>query len=203
VLKKERKLMVPMQVHHGPSNRSKVSPRKVAAVAGLAVGAGVLVCVGVFLFFPDTYINGYLKNRIIKAFRKAYPAYSMQIGNVNCNLWENRIGCDSIALTSMDSSFSCSLAGLSVSGIGWAQILWRGDIASKDLKRLVADAREMVLNFRQSQYELRCARLHVSVPDSEILAEAFEFHPLVEMINSLRGASSGEPDSGSFFLNAG
>jgi len=37
-----------------------------------------------------------------------------------------------------------------------------------------------VLNFRQSQYELRCARLRVSVPDSEILAEALELHPLVD-----------------------
>ena len=36
-----------------------------------------------------------------------------------------------------------------------------------------------MLNFRQSQYELRCGRLRVSVPDSEILAEALELHPLV------------------------
>jgi len=73
---------------------------------------------------------------------------------------------------------------------------WRGDIASEDLKGSIADAREMVLNFWQSQYELRCARLRISVPDSEILAEALELHPLVKMINSLQAASSEEPDSG-------
>jgi hypothetical protein len=80
----------------------------------------------------------------------------------------------------MDSTFSCSIAGFSVSGIGWVKILWRGDVASKDLNSSVADAREIVLNFRKAQYELRCARLRVSVPDSEIWAEALELHPLVE-----------------------
>jgi len=172
--------MGPMQTDHGPANRSKVSPRKIAAYASLAVGALVLLCVLAFLFFPDTYINGYLKNQIIKAFTKAYPAYSIRIAGVHYNIWKNRIGCDVIALTSADSAFSCSIAKFSVSGIGWVQILWRGGIASKDLNGSVAEAREIVLAFRQPQYELRCGRLRVSVPDSEILAEALELHPLVE-----------------------
>lgn len=171
--------MVPKQTNHGPANRSKLSLRKVAAYAGLAVGAIVLVCVLVLLFFPDTYINGYFKNQIVKAFTRAYPAYSIRIAGVHYNIWKNRIGCDGITLTSNDSTFSCSIGKFSVSGIAWVQILWRGDIASKDLNGTVADAREIVLNFRQSQYELRCARLHVSVPDSEILAEALELHPSV------------------------
>src|SRR4030067_3590022 len=130
--------MVPKQINHGPANRSKLSPRKVAAYAGLAFGAVVLICVLVFLFFPDTYINGYLKNQIIKGFKKAYPAYSIRIAGVHFNIWKNRIGCDSIALTSIDSTFSCSMAKFSVSGIGWGQILWRGGIASKDLNRSVS-----------------------------------------------------------------
>jgi len=54
---------VPMQIHHGPVNRSKLSARKVAAYAGLAVGAVVLACVLVLLLFPDTYINGTSKNK--------------------------------------------------------------------------------------------------------------------------------------------
>src|SRR5450756_995590 len=95
-----------MQINHGAANRSKLSLRKVVAYASLAVGAIVLVCVLVFLFFPDTYINGYFKNQIIKAFTKAYPTYSMRIAGVHYNIWENRIGCDGIALTSIDSTFS-------------------------------------------------------------------------------------------------
>ena len=161
------------------TTRSKLSLRKVAAYASLAVGAIVLVCVLVFLFFPDTYINGYFKNQIINAFTRAYPGYSIRIAGVHYNRWENRIECDDIALTAIDSNFSCSIGKFSVSGIAWLQILWRKDITSKDLNGSVADAREIVLTFRQSQYELRCGRLRVSVPDSEILAEALELHPLV------------------------
>jgi hypothetical protein len=172
--------MVPMQTNHRPVNRSKLSRRKVAAYAGLAVGAVVLVCVLVFLFFPDTYINGYLKNQIIKAFTRAYPAYSIRIEGVHYKICGNRIECDLIALTSIDSTFSCSIAKFSVRGIRWLQILWQGDIVSKGLIRSVAEAREIVLTFQQPQYELRCGRLRVSVPDSEILAEALELHPLVE-----------------------
>ena len=168
-----------MQINHKPASRSKLSLRKIATFASLAVGAIVLVCVLVFLFFPDTYINGYFKNQIIKAFTRAYPEYSIRIAGVHYNIWENRITCDGIALTSIDSSFSCSIGKVSVSRIGWLQILWEGDIAAKGLNNAVADAREIVLTFRQSQYELRCKRLRVSVPDSEIVAEAMELHPLV------------------------
>ena len=172
--------MVPTQINHGPANRSKLSPRKLAAYAGLAVAAVILFSVLVFLFFPVTYINGYLKNQIIKAFARAYPAYSIRIAGVHYNIWKNRIGCDLIELTSIDSTFSFTVAKFSVRGISWVHILWQGDIASKDFSGSVADAREIVLSFRQSQYELRCARLRVSVPDSEISAEALELHPLVE-----------------------
>jgi len=122
-----------MQINHGPANRSKWSPRKVAAYAGLAVGALYLFVRWYSFFFPETYINGYLKNQIIKAFTRAYPAYSIRIAGVHYNIWKNRIGCDLIALTSIDSTFSCSIAKFSVSGIGWGQILWRGTIASKAL----------------------------------------------------------------------
>ena len=78
-----------------------------------------------------------------------------------------------------NSTFSGSISKFSVSGIDWLQILWRGDLASNGLNGSVADAQGIVLNFLQSHYELRCERLHVSVPASEILAEAVELHPSV------------------------
>ena len=143
-----------MLFQQGRANRSKLSPRKVA-YASFAVGAIVLVCVLAFLLFPDTYINGYFKNQIIKAFTRAYPAYSIRIAGVHYNIWENRIECDAIALTSIDSTFSCSIGKFSVSGIDWLQIFWQGDIVSKGLNGSVADAREIVLTFQRSQYELR------------------------------------------------
>lgn len=166
------------QTNYRPTERSDLSLRKVAAYGSLAFGV-ILICVLAFLFFQDTYIKGYFKNRIIEAFTRAYPAYSIRITGVHCNILENRVGCDGITLTSADSAFSCSIGKLSVSGIAWLQVLWRGVTSTKGISGLVADGREIVLTFRQSQYELRCGRLRVSVPDSEILAEAVELHPLV------------------------
>jgi len=91
--------------------------RKVAVYAIGSVAVIVLVCGAIFLFIPDTFINGFFKNKIIKAFAKAYPAYSIGIAGIHYNIWENRIGADSLALTSNDSTFSCSIGAFSTKGL--------------------------------------------------------------------------------------
>ena len=144
-----------------------------------AIGIFTLVCMTIFLIFPDMVTNGYVKKQIVKTFTKAFPAYSMRIAGVHYTLWKNRIQFDRIALTSIDSTFSCAIGKVSVSGISWLQILKHGNIAFKVLKGSVTDAREITLGFRQAQYELRCKRLSVSIPDSEISTDELEFHPLV------------------------
>ncbi len=171
--------MLPKQAIHGPANRRKLTLRKAAFYASGALGAIILVCALVFLFFPDTFVNGYLKNKIIKAFTKAYPAYSIRIAGIHYNIWENRIGSDGLTLTSIDSAFSCSIGSFSVRGVAWLQFLRHGNSASKVLNGSVADARELILTFRRLQYELQCGRLRISLPDSEISANALELRPLV------------------------
>jgi hypothetical protein len=147
-----------------------------------AIGIFILVCMTIFLIFPDKVTNGYVKKQIVKTFTKAFPAYSMRIAGVHYNLWKNRIQFDRIALTSIDSTFSCAVGKVSVSGISWLQILMHGD-ASKVLKGSVADAREITLSFRKAQYELRCKRLSAAMPDSEISTDELEFHPLINDAN--------------------
>jgi hypothetical protein len=133
----------------------------------------------IFFIFPDIVTNGYVKKQIVKTFTKAFPAYSMRIAGVHYTLWKNRIQFDRIALASIDSTFSCAIGKVSVSGISWLQILMHGDIASKALKGSAMDAREIILGFRKAPYELRCKRLSVAMPDSEISTDELEFHPLI------------------------
>jgi hypothetical protein len=152
--------------------------RKVAVYAIGSVAAIVLVCVAVFLFIPDTFINGYFKNKIIKAFEKAYPAYSIGIAGIHYNLWENRIGSDSLTLISNDSTFSCSIGAFSAKGIAWFQLLRHKGNAFKVLGGSTVDAGEIALVFRNPHYGLRCGRLHISAPGSEILLEALELRPM-------------------------
>jgi hypothetical protein len=163
----------------GPDERSTLSLQKIVAYASISIGAIVIACLLIFLFVPATFVNGYLKKQIIKTFTKASPAYSIRIAGVHYSLGKNRVACDSIALTSKDSAFSCSVGKVSVEGIAWLQILLHGDSASKVLNSSVMEAREITLIFRRSQYQLRCGRLRVSMPDSGIMTEAIELHPVV------------------------
>jgi len=163
----------------GPGGRCKPTMLKISLYASGALCAAILVCAAVLLIFPDTFINGYFKNRIIKEFTKSHPALSLRISGLHYTPLKNRITFNGIALTSNDSAFSCSVGIFSVSGIDWIRIFRHEDIASRAVNRSVADAGEIVLSLRKRQYELRCGHLRASLPDSEISVDALEFHPLV------------------------
>jgi hypothetical protein len=167
-----------MQSTHTRPHRGKPPIRRVAAYAGLAVGAIVVVCMLVLLFFPDVLVNRFIKDRISKAQAGGHPAYSIRIAGVHYSAWENRVGCDSVALTTIDSTLSCTIATFSVSGMSWLHLLWGGSLAPDDFANAVVDAHDIVLNFPQEQYALRCGPLRVSVPDSDIVIESVKFHPL-------------------------
>ena len=150
---------------------------KLALYAFLSAGAIMLASLVVFLFYPDTFINTFLKGRITEAFRDAYPAYSVQIGTMHYDIRENRVGFDSVSLMTVDSTLSGSIASYSVSGIGWLELLWAQGLVLNGFTGTVLDARGIVVNFRQEQYELRCGLLHISVPDSEIVIDSLKIHP--------------------------
>ncbi|MGA2506030.1 MAG: hypothetical protein ABSF80_00955 [Chitinispirillaceae bacterium] len=65
----------------------------------------------------------------------------------------------------------------SVSGIDWMHLLRGGKFGPEDFANAGLDAHDIELNFPQSHYKLRCKRLRVSVPDSEMAAESLELHP--------------------------
>ena len=82
---------------------TKLSPGKIALRASLAVGIILLLSALIFVFLPQIYLNGLLKSRIIDAFQKAYPEYSLKIAGVNYNILKNRLECDSISLTKISA----------------------------------------------------------------------------------------------------
>jgi hypothetical protein len=166
-----------MQNEHPPTDRRKLSPLKMASYAGFAVGAIVLVCVLALLFFPDPLVNRFIKPKIIKAFAEAYPAYSIRIADMHYSIWKNRLGCDSIIVTT--SEFTCSLTSFSVRGIGWMTIVRQTDFTPATLTSSVIDAHNIVLNFHQSQNVLRFGMLHISVPDSEMVADSIRCYSLI------------------------
>jgi hypothetical protein len=167
-----------MQNGHPPTDRRKLSPLKIASYAGFAVGTIVLVCVLTLLLFPDPLVNTFIKPGITKAFAEAYPEYSIRIADMDYSVFKNRFGFDSVALSAVDRTFSSNIGPLSVSRIGWIHLLWGGSLAPEDFANSVVEAQDIMLSFPQSQYELRCTLLRISVPDSELVAESLEIHPL-------------------------
>ena len=166
-----------MQNKHPASDRRKLSPHKIASYAGFATGAILLICVLVLLFFPNPFLNKIIKPRITGALAKAYPAYSLSLGDIKYNVFKNLLEIDSVAMIKADGSQLSNMGLFSVSGIGWMHLLWRGKPAANDFANAVVDAQNVVLNFPQSQYIFQCERLHASVPDSEIVARFVKFQP--------------------------
>jgi hypothetical protein len=159
------------------SYQKKWPSRILAAYAGFVVTAIVLVYLVIFFFRPADFFDGFLKRRIIMALEEAYPSYAIQIAGLHYRILENRIECESIILKKIDSSILCNINRLSVSGIGRVQLLLGTGVFPDNIVSSYTEAEGLVLIFPQSQYELCCERLRVSVPDSEIVIETLELHP--------------------------
>ncbi len=157
----------------------KLSPGKIALRTTLAAGIALLLVVLIFIFVPQIYLDGLLKSRIIEAFSKAYPEYSLKIAGVNFNILKNRLECDSISLTKIDATFSCRTGAFSVDGIDWIKLYREKKISPSVIANAALDAEDIVISSEQSQNQIQCGRLHLSIPDSEIVADALEFHPSI------------------------
>jgi hypothetical protein len=140
----------------------------------------LLACALVIFFFPGIVLDNFLKVRIIRALEGTYPEYSISIAGLHYGIWQNNLECDSIVLKKINSTFSCSVSKFSVREVGRIQLLWGGGVAPDNLVSSHADVKDILLTFPRSQYELRCERLQISVPDSEIVVDALELHPLTD-----------------------
>ena len=177
-----------MQNEETPTARRKLPPLKIASYVCFAVGAIVLVCVLALLLFSDPLVNRFIKPRITKALAEAYPAYSIRIADMNYSVFKNRFGFDSVALRAVDGTFSGNMGSFSISGISWMHLLWGGSLAPHDFANSVVEVGDIILNSPQLHYKFRCERLHVSVPDSEMLAESINLHPLAGDEEFFRGS---------------
>ncbi len=161
-------------------NKSKYRGRKIAAYAGLAIGVIIIGCIVTLLLLPDSFYDGFLREKVMQAFHTAYPAYTLTISKVHYKVVENRIECDSVSLTANDSSFTGSISSMSLSGIKRMSLFRPERIASDILANSVIDVKNIVLDIPQSQYEFQCTRLRLSVPDSTVSIDTLELDPLAD-----------------------
>jgi hypothetical protein len=141
------------------------------------IGGIIILFVLIFTFLPDPFINLLLKDRLTRAINEAYPEDSIHLGYMHYNFWRNRIGCDSINFITNDYIFK--VPTFSVSGIGFLNILFNHDFTPRTLTSLKVDARNIVIDFRNSMEELRLDMLHISIPDSEMVCDSIKYYPLL------------------------
>ena len=159
------------------SKWNKLSLLKFVKYSSFIIGAVILIFVLILIFFSGPFIDTFLKDRITRAFTNAYPAYSIQLGDMHYNIWKNRLGCDSVKLKT--NKFTCNIASFSVSGIGAMKILGQGNFTPNSLTTSTIDAQKIVLNFHQSQNALHFGSLHISVPDSEMTADSIKYFSVI------------------------
>jgi len=157
-------------------HRASSKWRTVLKIATIIFLGGVIIIIATAYFlYPRA--DEIIKDRILSAFDAAYPAYSLRIGAVHYNFATNRIVCDSVALMKRDSSFLCSIASFKLRGIS-RKSLFRGDTRAENIfAGVIVDAKEIAIAVPSRQYEYRCARIILSVPDAKISVDSLDIHP--------------------------
>ena len=79
------------QIKNTLFNWKELSMRKIVKRISFILGAIILFFILIFIFFPDPIINTFLKERITKALKESYPAYSIKFSDMHYNFWKNRL----------------------------------------------------------------------------------------------------------------
>ena len=165
-------MKTPFTVKHG----RKWSVRRLSAFVVAALGALVLAVAVFFLVFGNAVLNRQGKAKAARAFAKAHPGCVLQIGELNYAIGANRLVAQSVTLSSSNATLKSGR--ISLTGVRWARLLWGTAALDEVLARASLEAANLEVAFPLSHYELRCAWLRASVPDSELIAEDTELRPL-------------------------
>ncbi|MCK9279008.1 MAG: hypothetical protein M0P71_00040 [Melioribacteraceae bacterium] len=168
------------QIKNNSLNRKNFSLWKVVKYISIIISSLIVVIILLTVLFPDSLINSFVKKRIVNSFEEAYPAYKIKFGEIHYNVWTNRLECDSISLITNDSSLTCNVDSVSVDRIGWMKILFNGGYSSSAITNTIIDAQNLVINFPNSLNELHFGTFHLSVPDSEIVADSIKYFSLLD-----------------------
>jgi hypothetical protein len=159
-------------------NSRRFSRRRLARYVGISLGVVVITLAICIIIFGGAILNSYGKTRIERAYSKANPGSELQIGDLEYAVGANRLVARSVTLTT--KNMTLDLGQMTLTGIPWGRILlgtrgWGNILAQANL-----DLINLKAEFHDAQYGLRCARLHASVPASELTAQEVRVEPFVE-----------------------
>ena len=151
--------------------------RRLAAHAGLCLGATVLAVAVFILMFGGAILNGYGKRKVERAFAAAHPGSELRIGELDYAAGANRLVAEAVTLRAANTTLKVSR--VSLTGVHWVQLWWGPAALADVLSQAALDATDLEAEFPQAHYRIRCARLRASVPGSDLIAEGTELWPSV------------------------
>jgi hypothetical protein len=127
--------------------------------------------------FGGALLNGYGKRKVERAFAKAHPGCALRIGKLDYSVGADLLVAQSVALSATNATLK--VGRISLTGARWTRLLWGTAALADVLAEASLDATNFDVEFPQSHYGIRCARLRASVPGSELIADGTELRTLV------------------------
>lgn len=156
--------------------RTDVKLIKIVAIYIGVFSATILsIIIFLFLFCPDVFFNGYIKRKIEISYANSNPGFTVKIGKLRYKFWNNKIETDTICFYQGDSILTERIIGCNVSGVKCMHLLNGGP--GNDCSGYISDAKNVYIKMTESGNEIYFKNIHVSVSDSVMLAEDFEYHP--------------------------
>lgn len=158
-------------------NTKRLSLRRLSAIAGVSIGAPILVGALILLVFGGAILNRYVKGKAERAFSTAHPGSALRIGKLGYSIFTNRLVAQSVTLSATNSTLNAGR--ISLSGVRWVKLLSKKAALADVLAHANLEVTNIAAEHPRSRYEIRCAQLRASVPDSEMIVKEAELRPLV------------------------
>lgn len=133
-----------------------------------------------FSYLARTHINAESIVLTFPTWHYELRCHHVQISVPDSNMVAERIDFSPLVQGTADTSLSCTITSATLKDVDCLKLLHGDDTNHvSPFVRTHAIAENVVFNFPRTHYELRCDSLRVSVPDSELVAEALDLRPLV------------------------
>jgi hypothetical protein len=143
----------------------KLNFRKISARVFVAVVIVALLSGGALLLFGNFFLERFAKPEVEVQFDAAHPGISLGLGELHYELRSNKIVARKVEVRNLRSGTICQFQDITATGVEWKRLLFGQRRLGLILPQAHLQAQGMDITFPNSQYEIRCSQIALSVPD--------------------------------------